>query len=145
MTMIENDGNTQPTRFFDQGLRFECRQCGTCCTGDPGTVYVTAEEVRAIARHIDMGEEDLIRQCLYPFKDSFSIKEKQGGNCYFFNQGCAIYAVRPMQCRTFPFWFDNLRSENAWRKTLDLCPGIGRGRLHTKAEILASIHLTTHL
>jgi Fe-S-cluster containining protein len=43
--------------------------------------------------------------------------------------------VRPDQCKSFPFWFDNLRSEAQWRKVSDTCPGIGQGQLYTKEQI----------
>ena len=40
---------------------------------------------------------------------------------------CSIYAVRPTQCRTWPFWSENLRSQRAWRAAAKTCPGIERG------------------
>jgi hypothetical protein len=53
-----------------------------------------------------------------------------------------IYPVRPLQCRTYPFWFQNLRSEKKWRLTGTACPGIGQGRRYSKDEILALLQLT---
>lgn len=34
----------QRSNFFDAGIRFECRRCGACCTGDPGIVRVNERE-----------------------------------------------------------------------------------------------------
>jgi len=28
---------------------------------------------------------------------------------------CTVYPVRPAQCRTFPWWKENLSSKEAWR------------------------------
>lgn len=37
---------------------------------------------------------------------------------------CAIYTVRPAQCRTWPFWPENLSSRADWRSAGERCPGI---------------------
>lgn len=48
---------------------------------------------------------------------------------------CTIYEVRPLQCRTYPFWHQNLINQKIWDKEKDHCPGIGKGRRYTKEEI----------
>lgn len=129
--------------FFDQGLTFACQRCGACCTGAPGTIYVAVDEVAIIADHLKLSSAEFIRTCLYPYKDSFSIREKANGDCLFFEQGCRIYPVRPFQCRSFPFWFSNLRSESRWERIGRQCPGIGRGRHYSRAEIIRMARKTT--
>jgi len=122
--------------FFDQGLFFECRRCGTCCTGAPGTVYVGPLEVPTVARYLELPASVFTATYLYPYKDSFSIREDARGNCLFFKNGCTIYPVRPLQCRSFPFWFSNLRSEKSWEHVRRQCPGIGKGRYFSRSEII---------
>jgi len=131
--------------FFDDGLLFECTQCGACCTGAPGTIYVGPEEMDLIANHLNLTTDKLISKYLYPYKGSYSIREDQKGWCYFYKNQCTIYGVRPIQCRTFPFWFSNLRSETRWMRIQRQCPGIGHGRRYTKDEIIASALQTIHL
>lgn len=131
--------------FFDNGLMFECQRCGDCCTGAPGTIYVAQDEIAPIAELLGLSADGLISTYLYPFKDSYSIREDARGNCLFFNEGCAIYENRPLQCLAYPFWFSNLRSRNQWEKLKQECPGIGRGRHFTKMEIFAMARRTTHL
>lgn len=126
--------------FFDDGIRFECIRCGACCTGDPGTVYLAREEVPLVARFLGMSEKAFIARHLIPYRRGFTILEQPDGRCDFFENGCAIYPVRPRQCRTFPFWLDNMRSEKRWESVAKTCPGIGRGPLYDKEAILASIH-----
>jgi uncharacterized protein len=121
--------------FFDGGLKFTCRQCGACCNGAPGVIYVSADEIGPIADFAEIPKETFISRCLYPFQDSYSIREDESGRCIFYEQGCAIYPVRPIQCRTFPFWVQNLRSIKDWRKVAASCPGIDQGHLYTKSEI----------
>jgi Fe-S-cluster containining protein len=128
--------------FFDAGIYFACRRCGDCCVGDPGTIYVSEGEVNALAQHFKINSSDFIRRYLYPFKDSYSIREDDRGRCLFFDNGCSIYSLRPCQCRTFPFWFENLRSENRWQKVAHQCPGIGSGRLYSCEENLSIVQTT---
>jgi len=122
--------------FFGEGLRFECQRCGACCTGEPGTIYIGPDEISPIAEFLQISSVSFIRHYLYPFRDSYSIREHADGRCFCYANGCTIYPVRPNQCKSFPFWFDNLRSETQWRKVSDSCPGIGNGRLYTKEQIL---------
>jgi len=124
------------TYFFEEGIYFECQQCGACCTGESGTIYVRKEEILTIAEFLDITVSDFIEKYAYPYKDSCSIKEDAQGQCLFYDKGCRIYPVRPMQCRTFPFWFANLRSETKWQEIIKECPGIGQGRLYSKERIL---------
>ena len=126
----------QRSYFFDEGIRFECRRCGACCTGDPGVVCVNAEEIADIAAYLGMSVSQVVGMFLHPWENGHRIKEDGNGRCLFFTDGCRIYSVRPMQCRTFPFWFANLRSESRWNKIDRQCPGIGSGRRYTKDEIL---------
>ena len=131
--------------FFDQGLYFECRQCGACCTGAPGAVYVNKKEIAIIARYLHMKQDRFIRIYLYPLDDRYSIGEDSEGCCLFYRNGCIIYPVRPDQCKTYPFWFQNLRSEENWQRFSQSCPGIGKGRKYKKEEILSTAILTLNL
>jgi Fe-S-cluster containining protein len=129
----------EPAYFFDDGLRFECQRCGGCCTGEAGTIYIARDEIGPIAAALKVTRTELIRGWCYPFRDSFSLREKEDGQCCLYDHGCTIYAVRPRQCSTWPFWFDIMRSETRWQKAACKCPGIGRGRLHSREEILGRI------
>ena len=40
--------------WYEQGLRFTCTTCGNCCTGGPGYVWVTDEEVDRLAAHLGL-------------------------------------------------------------------------------------------
>lgn len=121
--------------FFDQGIHFECQRCGLCCTGEPGTIYVDQQEIFQIARFLKISPSLVLGDYLYPFRDSYSIREDSRGRCIFFKNGCTIYSVRPSQCKTYPFWFQNLRSEENW-VSLE-CPGIRKGPIFGKEEILS--------
>lgn len=126
--------------FFDGGLRFGCTQCGQCCTGAPGTIFMSASEVTRMARHVGLPRAQFLARYAYPMEGGHSLREEKNGDCVFFREGrCAIYHVRPTQCRTYPFWPENVRSEAAWKSTCRDCPGIGQGRLHSREEILSLV------
>lgn len=139
---IENPMKPTPTNddhpryFFDAGIRFECQRCGACCTGDPGVVRINNQEIQSVADFLEMLPSELIRLHLRPIDGGFSIVEEADGRCRFFDQGCLIYPVRPFQCRTFPFWFNLMRSSRQWQQVLKECPGIGFGELYTRERIL---------
>ena len=117
-------------------IRFACQGCGSCCTGEPGTVYVLPGEVHRIADYLGLGPARLKKEALYPFRGGYSIKENSRGDCLFYHQGCRIYPVRPRQCSCFPFWRKNLRSAYAWKQASKACPGIGSGQVYSRQEIL---------
>jgi len=66
-----------------------------------------------------------------------TLREKANGDCVFYDRkvGCTVYAVRPPQCRTWPFWESNVATPEAWAKTCEECPGSGRGELIPAEEI----------
>lgn len=118
--------------WYHEGLRFECTQCGNCCTGAPGFVWVTDDEVQAIATYLDkpVGEVRLLHT--RPAKGKRSLTEFANGDCTYLDphtRGCTIYPVRPAQCRTWPFWKSNIATPAAWQETCDGCPGAGHGTL----------------
>lgn len=53
-------------------------------------------------------------------------KSLEGGyDCVFLeNKKCAVYQARPVQCRTYPWWKENLNSEQSWKLAAESCEGI---------------------
>lgn len=56
--------------------------------------------------------------------------------CVFWRDGCTVYEARPDQCRTFPFWSENLANPRAWENIVETCPGTGTGRLYSHEQIV---------
>ena len=134
------DHTTHQSYFFDQGLRFECQRCGACCTGEPGFIFVEKTEIVQMADYLSQDMAYFIDTFLYPFGTGYSIKEHADGRCLFYQEGCTVYPVRPIQCQLFPFWFENLRSLKKWRRVTRECPGIDKGPIYSKTQILTFIH-----
>jgi len=124
--------------WYNAGLRFECTQCGDCCTGAPGYVWVNDEEIAALAASVGLSTDDFESQFVRRVGIRKSLKEFPGGDCVFFDsqkRKCTVYNARPRQCRTWPFWDSNLKSPQEWQHTCDVCPGSGKGQLYTLDEI----------
>jgi hypothetical protein len=124
--------------WYQSGLSFACTGCGGCCSGFPGFVWVTDEELAAIADYVGdaVGAVRLLRTL--PVSGRTSLTEYANGDCTFFDsrtRRCTIYPVRPAQCRTWPFWRSNLASPAKWSETAAGCPGIGQGPVIPVEEI----------
>ena len=128
--------------WYVGGLHFECIQCGRCCSGPgEGYIWVTKPEIEFIADFLKMTKDELRRKYLrrvslrttiiehYTTKDCIFLQNIDG------QRRCIIYPVRPSQCRTWPFWSDNLTNPDAWNKAAEKCPGVNRGKLCTCEEI----------
>jgi Fe-S-cluster containining protein len=129
-------------KWYNAGLCFECTRCGNCCSGDPGYVWVRKEEIRRISEFLGRTDGWLDGKHLRRVGLRYSLTEKPGGDCIFLNRkadgtGCLIHAVRPLQCRTWPFWNQNLRSAVAWNTANKKCPGMNRGKHHDLSRVEA--------
>jgi len=126
------------SNWYADGLRFGCTQCGKCCGGAPGTVLVSDPEIEALAQELGIGvarfREDYTRRLP---SGRVSLRERPSYDCVFFvrGEGCAVYGVRPKQCRTWPFWRSNLASRKHWDAASEDCPGMDQGPLQGSAEI----------
>ena len=128
--------------WYVAGLHFECTQCGNCCAGpNEGYIWVTAEELEAIAGFLKMPLKDLQSRYVQKVNTRMTIvEEPRSKDCIFLrtsegSRHCALYPVRPTQCRTWPFWPTNLGDPDAWNRAAQRCPGINRGRLYTYEQI----------
>jgi Fe-S-cluster containining protein len=127
--------------WYTDGLRFRCTRCGSCCTGEPGNVWVSDEEIAAIAACRGETVEEVRGLYTRTGRRGRSLREKENGDCVFYEReaGCTIYPARPAQCRTWPFWESNVASPEAWQQTCAVCPGSGRGELISAEEITRRI------
>lgn len=105
---------------------------------------MTKAEVGFLAEHLGESVETVKQKYLRRYGLRWSIKEdKKTKDCIFLTsgktgcRGCAVYPVRPNQCRTWPFWDSNLSGPDAWNAAAVRCPGINRGRLYSFEEIEA--------
>jgi uncharacterized protein len=129
--------------WYHSGLRFTCTQCGHCCTGEPGFVWVDDAELAAIAAFLGEPIAEVRGLTTRGTARGRTLREKANGDCVFYEKGrgCTVYPVRPAQCRTWPFWESNLASPETWRQTCEVCPGSGRGELIPAEEITRRLNI----
>jgi len=132
--------------FAETGLAFTCTQCGNCCTGPPGYVWFTDEEGRAMAEFLGVEHREFLRRFARKVNGRWTLNEQWnevvgGYDCVFLRRDengkalCGVYQHRPTQCRTWPFWPENLKTHRAWARTAEHCPGANNGRLYKVEEI----------
>jgi hypothetical protein len=150
-----------PPTWYADGLRFTCTQCGNCCTGQPGFVWITTEEIVALAKLLELTPEETVEQYCHKVAGRFSLRERRNAqgqyDCIFLRDEpaeragssdnadgnritqtrrvCGVYSARPLQCRTWPFWSGNLASEEQWNTAAVRCHGMNRGRKFSGEEI----------
>ena len=124
--------------WYSDGLRFECRRCGDCCRGQPGYVWVTGAEIARMAEALGLTAKEFGATYVRRVGLRLSLNEFPGGDCVLWGEkgrGCLVYPVRPIQCRTFPFWREHVKSLEAWAALAGYCPGVNQGRLLSAREI----------
>ena len=142
--------------WYAAGLKFSCTQCGNCCSGPPGHVWISNDEIAAISRLLQITPEETVDRYCRKIGEQVSLRETryaQGQyDCIFLQEQpaaapagaeevvhskrvCAVYAARPMQCRTWPFWTGNLASPKIWEMAGERCPGMNRGKKYSLKQI----------
>lgn len=117
-----------------EGYRYKfapsaCETCGgRCCTGESGYIWMNYDEIANMAAFLELDIEEFARVYLRKVKHRYSLVEKRLSEdnfaCIFFDESknrCLVYEVRPLQCRTFPFWEQFKNNEDEVKKE---CPGI---------------------
>jgi len=116
-------------KWIEDGLHFSCNQCGVCCTGTPGYIWVTPEEMRDLAQTLHMKFSDFTHQYVKQVGEHYSLIEKSNGDCCLWNKdkGCTAYSTRPQQCQTYPFWPEITKTKESWKREGGECSGIQKG------------------
>jgi len=128
--------------WYRDGLCFECTRCGNCCTGEPGTVRVSDQEIAGLADLLELAEHEFRAMYLRTLPSgTVSLRERSNHDCVFWDrdEGCRVYSRRPRQCRTWPFWQANVESPAHWENAASTCPGIGVGPVHSAETIQREI------
>lgn len=126
-------------------MKFKCQEScgGKCCTNSWASasfVFLTRADRIRIEAFKENAIEDWCTRYAFDttrfakFKTHQWVIKNKNGNCPFFKDGkCGIYEIRPIQCKTFPYWPENFANQEALKK---ICPGIGEGDSSKGGELL---------
>lgn len=130
--------NTQEP-WFQEGLRFKCTECGKCCTGSPGYVFLSNEDINKLADHFQCSVEEFTKQYVRLVNGQAALLDRPGSyDCIFLKDNkCSAYESRPVQCKTFPWWVHNLKGPEEWEEAGKNCEGIN----HPDAPLVPSLHI----
>ena len=99
-------------------------------------MYVNEAEIAALTNYLNQDLHSFKRNYINQIESStepgtFTNILKKSGNstkdkCVFLDDKdqCSVYESRPLQCRTYPFWSQNLVGESEWKSEAEKCEGI---------------------
>jgi len=111
---------------------FKCQGSSNCCVsrGNYGFVYLSNVDLNRLSKFFKIKKNEFIKRYCDLTNNFLHLKEvRKNGDCIFLhNKKCSIYTARPIQCRTWPFWNENMNAKT-WNNDISInCPGIGKGR-----------------
>jgi Fe-S-cluster containining protein len=120
-------------------MGFSCQGCGECCRGEDNSVLVFPFEIRSIQKATGLSWAEVATppaEGEWDREGYFHTLEwrlaKSGEACRFYQgKKCAIYPVRPMLCRSYPFYLDR------GRLMASECPGLEKKINAQEVERLA--------
>lgn len=124
-------------RFYKNGIRFECQGEGNCCItrGKYGYVYLSFNDRRRLAAYFNISLAEFTAQYAKKVDGLYELRYTDKDCPFLEDSHCTVYRARPWQCRTWPFWPENM-DQNVWEQEIAAsCPGVGKGRLYTAEEI----------
>ena len=129
-------------KFYEKGLSFQCQGSGKCCVsrGEYGFVYLTLKDRRLMAKHLGLSVGEFKKRFCAQTDGVWHLIQPEGTeDCLFLkNKRCEVYEARPTQCRTWPFWPENM-NPRAWKRdVVAFCPGAsiqGKENLRPSGEI----------
>ena len=123
--------------FYEQGVRFECQGSGKCCTsrGAYGFVYVTASDRKRFAKFFGLTTASFTRKYCKTTEGHLHLKNPEADCSFLRGKRCSVYEARPSQCRTWPFWPENMNARVWNSEVAPYCAGVGKGRLYSPDEI----------
>ena len=104
---------------------------GKCCTGSSGHVWLTKTDISDISQKLELDPRAFLKKYArwIPRMEKWSLIEKNIADdyhCIFLEGGklCSVYEVRPVQCRTFPYWPNVMETKETWLEEKLICEGI---------------------
>ena len=136
------DDATPDPPWFADGLRFTCTQCGKCCTGEPGFVWVTDDEVAAIAKFRGEPLREFVPLYTREVRGRRTLREKANGDCVFYDEGPGLHRLPGPPAGSAGRGRSGRATSRRPRRgsgPTEVCPGSGEGELIPVEEILRRV------
>ncbi len=139
MDTLDETKQEEALPWFTEGLKFKCTGCGKCCTGSDGYVYISKTDIETMSNHLSLTTKEFTKTYTRHVSGEYALKDQpKSGDCIFLkNNQCSVYEARPIQCRTFPWWVQNLRGPEEWIEAGKHCEGIE----HPEAPLVPGKHI----
>jgi Fe-S-cluster containining protein len=125
--------------WYKDGLSFSCTQCGACCTGSPGYVWISDEEIHEMSSFLGISVEEFVKKYTRTiYRRRALLEHAKTYDCVFLkDKVCTLYHARPKQCRTYPWWPEIIATKKAWEEEASRCEGINHkdGKIVSSQEI----------
>ena len=127
-------------KIYENGIKFQCQGSANCCIsrGSYGFVFLSKKDLLKLTNFFKVSLFNFKKKYCHTTDGFVHLKEtRKNGECIFLknNNKCSVYKYRPIQCRTWPFWPENMNVKMWNNDVVNFCPGIGKGRLVNKKKI----------
>jgi Fe-S-cluster containining protein len=125
--------------WWSTGVQFECTGSGKCCVSrdEYGYVYLTLKDRQRMAAYLKIPTRKFTRTYCTSEGGWFYLKDYTRACRFLEGKRCGVYEARPAQCRTWPFWPENMTPKKWTKEVQSFCPGVGKGKLYSAEEIKA--------
>src|SRR3990170_3402600 len=80
--------------WYAEGLSFTCTQCGNCCTGGPGYVWISKTEIHRVAEYLKMSYREVVEKYCRRLGGKYSLNEHRNARGQY---DCAFLEERPVE------------------------------------------------
>ena len=117
-------------------IRFSCTRSGKCCKsqGEPGFVALNSEDIERLEKHLGKPRSSFAVAADFSSfryqKETHArwvLKDTHPQCSFLVDNQCSIHEVKPLQCRTWPFWPEFIDGGELSKEKLSFCKGVGRG------------------
>lgn len=131
-------------KWWEEGIRFECQGSGNCCLsrGQYGYVYLTQTDRKKMSESLGLTLQDFTKKYCEFSDGLFHLKnDSESEECLFLKKNrCTVYSARPTQCKTWPFWPENMNAKSWNKEVKSFCPGVGKGPIVPASQIREALN-----
>lgn len=148
---------------IQQDLSHQCNQCGNCCSAtQEGDIFLYPRDAQRLSHFFNQDLRIFLSQYTkiveYEIESTnkepnqenykeyipiFALTVNQKTGCVFFDAAekkCAVYSVRPDQCRFFPFIYCVLEDISQWKPMIETCQVIKHFNSYFQKSTNEDIH-----